>query len=154
MHAPISNPKEKQPMANTTSMQLEIDELNKRLKELEGRVPPPKPAPIPKKQPFSQVIMERFIDTWRDGSRVYNTRPVYSQEEALRVAAQRAKETKLPKIVFIDWMTPISLESVGPDDCIIVVEEVRAAVSGGTLNLIRTWEFSNPVPEHLTIGGL
>jgi len=130
-------------------MQLEIDKLNERLKELEGRVPAPKPAPIPKRQSFSQVVMERFIDTWREGSRAYNTKAVYSQEQALREAEARAKATKLPKIVFIDWMTPVSPESVGPDDCIIIVEEVKACTTGGCLNLIRSWEFENEMPEHL-----
>jgi hypothetical protein len=142
----------------TPSLQEQLDFLNAELAEVKSQLPKPKPAPIPKKQNFSQLRrklrIENFTGTRNPNSLMSRDRKdCWSMKMAVDVAAERKKilAERLEQhweIAFCPWdKLPSDMEL--QRDTILIIEELEAIPSDGhCFNTIRSWEFENKMPPN------
>ncbi len=133
----------------------EIAELNRRVKELEAHVPIPATVPAkPPKKFCNQAESPKYIANFINGSVNLGTRKnVFTKKQALEELQERSRKTGHP-IVFVGWESYADFEAVGTSNAVLLVEELFATAAGGTSNQIRTWDFEGDLPSGLLWGGL
>jgi hypothetical protein len=137
------------------SLQEEIAQLNARLKDLESRVPAPKPVPIPQKEHYSQLKKELYVLNHTENTR---TGPIFCEDRkdhwniknALADAKERQKKLGWP-IKFYPWDKDWNVDKP-PHQTICIVEELHALGQASSMNcyrLIRDWNFVQPIPKEM-----